>query len=144
MLHLLSRGIAVRDKKILLAHYVEKGYWFLPGGHIEPGESGSAALARECEEEMSLSIVSGPLKTVLEHAYEDRGEMQHEITLLYSFEAEMADIASNVPHLEFRWVSAEEFDGEMKFLPKILRPHIASYLKGDAIPAFVSTLEKGG
>ncbi len=67
MTHLLSRGIAVREGKILLAYYIEKDYWFLPGGHIEPGESGA------------LSLLSGSLKASLKPCLTalESGEVAH-------------------------------------------------------------------
>ncbi|MED1478413.1 NUDIX domain-containing protein, partial [Bacillus pseudomycoides] len=50
--HHLVRGIFIKDSKVLLAQ--AKGYTntFLPGGHIEFGESSKDALIREIEEEL--------------------------------------------------------------------------------------------
>ena len=35
------------------------GLWELPGGRVEPGESDSTALARECWEELGVRVVVG-------------------------------------------------------------------------------------
>ncbi len=131
----------MREGKILLAHYVEKGYWFLPGGHIELGESGARALIRECQEEINITISSPTLLSTFEHAYEDKGEIQHEITLIYAFEAVLEEsVGSQIPHLAFEWVTEEKF-AEMKFLPKALKESIQRYISGEPMPQFVSTLD---
>ena len=141
MTHLLSRGITAREGKILLAYYIEKGYWFLPGGHIEPGESGARALIRECQEEMNINISSPTALTTFEHAYEDKEEIQHEITIIYKFDVALEEnVDSQIPHLTFDWVSEEKF-AEIKFLPKALKEPMQGYLSGETMPQFVSTLE---
>ncbi len=141
MNHLLARGISIQNGKILLAHYVKKEYWFLPGGHIEPGEAGATALVRECKEEMDIDISSCTYVTTFEHAYEDKEEIQHEITLLYTFETSVDEIHSHIDHLAFKWVPEEEF-GTIKFLPKALKENIQKLMEGTKMPSFVSTLEK--
>lgn len=131
----------MRGGKILLANYVEKGYWFLPGGHIELGESGASALVRECKEEMSIDVSNPKLLTTFEHAYEDKGEIQHEITLIYKYEAQAQEtIESQIPHLAFEWITEDRFD-EIKFLPKALKDVVRAYMDGEPMPQFASTLQ---
>lgn len=55
----------VRDGRVLAARRSAPpalaGGWEFPGGKVEPGESAEAALARECREELGVSIAVGAL-----------------------------------------------------------------------------------
>ena len=58
-------GLLVRDGQALLVHRtpdraVFPGVWDFPGGHVEPDETGPAALVRELAEELGIVIASPP------------------------------------------------------------------------------------
>ena len=59
-------GVLVKDGNILLVRHEknEKSYWLLPGGGVDFGESAEAALVREFQEEVGLSIQVGKLVMV--------------------------------------------------------------------------------
>jgi len=50
-----------RGARILLMRRSDNGYWGLPGGYVEPGESVSDAVAREVFEETGVRIRPGRL-----------------------------------------------------------------------------------
>ncbi|AEV85987.1 NUDIX hydrolase [Actinoplanes sp. SE50] len=57
-------GALVRDDQMLLVHRspsrpVHPDVWSLGGGHMEPGETELAALARELDEELGVQMVPG-------------------------------------------------------------------------------------
>jgi 8-oxo-dGTP diphosphatase len=59
-------GAIVKDQvgRLLLiqrGHEPETGRWSLPGGRIEPGESGPQAVVRETREETGLQVTCGAL-----------------------------------------------------------------------------------
>jgi len=50
-IHLIVRAFLTNDEEVVLCRVKGKEWFFLPGGHIENGESVKAALVRElCEE----------------------------------------------------------------------------------------------
>ena len=51
-----SRAIIIHDGKILLTHESNSGWWLLPGGEIEQGESPADCVIREVEEETGLIV----------------------------------------------------------------------------------------
>jgi 8-oxo-dGTP diphosphatase len=58
----VAAAVLVRgDGKVLLAQRLQgtpyPGYWEFPGGKLEPGESASAALARELREELGITVL---------------------------------------------------------------------------------------
>ncbi|MEV4129315.1 NUDIX domain-containing protein [Nocardia sp. NPDC049707] len=100
---------AIRDgDRLLVAREHGKQWAFLPGGHIEPGESVEAALVREIAEELGARAKILGLVAVVEHGYIDDNEItHHEINLV--FDAELADEASSQEaHLEFQWIPTAE------------------------------------
>lgn len=46
----------IKDKKILMVREVDKDFFVLPGGRLEPGESEDQALRREVSEELGIHI----------------------------------------------------------------------------------------
>ena len=49
------------DDRVLMCRLTYKQDWDLPGGVVEVGESPRAAVSREVEEELGLSVAAGPL-----------------------------------------------------------------------------------
>ncbi|HET6946222.1 MAG TPA: NUDIX domain-containing protein, partial [bacterium] len=63
----------VRDGRLLLAHFHGSDHTFLPGGHVEMGESIPAALRREFLEELRVKVGIGPYLGAVEHGWTTRG-----------------------------------------------------------------------
>ena len=51
-----SRAIIVEDGKILLTHERNSGWWLIPGGGLEEGETPETCVIREVEEETGLLV----------------------------------------------------------------------------------------
>ncbi|MBP5330942.1 MAG: serine hydrolase [Lachnospiraceae bacterium] len=58
-----SRAIIVQDGKILLTHELNSGWWLLPGGGMEEGETPEECVVREVEEETGYLV--RPLRSFL-------------------------------------------------------------------------------
>ncbi|SHI23158.1 (deoxy)nucleoside triphosphate pyrophosphohydrolase [Ferrimonas marina] len=66
-------ALLVADDKVLVARRhpesSQGGLWEFPGGKVEPGESHQAALVREIQEELSVTLSVGPFLATSEHRY---------------------------------------------------------------------------
>lgn len=56
--------IAQRMKQAVLG-----GYWELPGGKVEPGETLQQCLRRELREELGITVEAGQALDIIDHAY---------------------------------------------------------------------------
>ena len=66
---ILARGFCVVDHKVLLCIHqkVTSPCYFLPGGHVNDGESAKTCLQREFREEMDMHVDIGAWLGVVEH-----------------------------------------------------------------------------
>ena len=125
----IARGVLYRGHALLLCRNVEKGYLYLPGGHIESGEFGPEALAREFMEETGLSIDVGPCQALFEVVFGDAG---HEINLVFHVE-HRHDLPEQIPSRE-PWIAFEWIDSAA-LVDLDLRPRsIKAWLVGGGTP----------
>lgn len=108
-IEVIARGVLIRGGKVLLCRNIKHGYLYLPGGHVEFGESARAAAAREFLEETGARVQVGNLVMVSEGAFGTRKRAHHEVNLLFHVEqqgggAKAARISSREAHLAFEWV----------------------------------------
>ncbi len=116
-IELIARGLTICQNKVLLCRNIKHGYHFLPGGHIEFGESARIALQRELIEECSLKTTVGPLLLTTEQVFQVKGKIHHEINLVFHMEqlatndSSPADIASNESKIAFDWIDLAAITG---------------------------------
>ncbi len=109
-------AVIFRDGKVLLLKRAKSpghGFWSLPGGRVEFGESLHVALAREVDEEAGLKIDIVALagwREVLPLAGGSGGHY-----LIMSFAARWAanELRLNEEHDDFKWVEPGQF-GDLK------------------------------
>ncbi|MBQ0928630.1 NUDIX domain-containing protein [Saccharopolyspora endophytica] len=125
---LIARALIRHNTRLLLVREKGKSWWFLPGGHREPGEVLEEALRRELLEELGADARLGSLRSVIEHSYTDNGAHHYEVNFLFEVTLDDHDVISREDHLEFGW-------HDMDSLPEV-RP-------GPVVHALSASLESG-
>lgn len=104
----IARGVLVQNGKLLVCQPRKGGRCYLPGGHIEFGETARQALVREIREEMGRDASAGDFLAVAENAFVQNGEPHCEINLFFRLDIPGLPVASDPPACEewiaFRWV----------------------------------------
>jgi len=103
----------VRDGRVLAARRsapaATVGGWEFPGGKVEPGESPSAALIRECLEELGVTVRVGELL--------GSADIAADLVLrVYAAVLEAGEPQPLEDHDELRWLTAAELD-DVAWLP---------------------------
>ena len=120
----IARGVCVRDGKLLLCRAKGGKSTYLPGGHIEFGETGRAALVREMKEELGVDSTTGDFLGALENSFIQNGKPHAEINLIYELKlADGADaglLESQEDWIEFLWQDLGDLES-VKLLPEAFR-----------------------
>ena len=98
----IARGICVRDGKLLLCRAKGGATTYLPGGHIEFGETGRQALVREMKEETGCAAAAGHFRGVVENQFLQHGKPHAEINLVYEMTVE-GEVAAQEDWIDFVW-----------------------------------------
>ena len=125
----IARGVCVADGKILLCFPKDRSYAYLPGGHIEFGETGRVALVREMKEETGLDATAGDLLGVVESSFVQKGEQHCEINLIYKMSlvsclSSSSQVASCEDWICFDWIDCDKIESV-----NLLPPEMKSYCR---------------
>ena len=128
----IARGVCIKDGRVLLCLPKDRSYSYLPGGHIEFGETGREALVREMKEETGLDATAGDLLGVVESSFVQKGEKHCEINLIYKMSLGGLEGLGGLGGLEglesmedwicFDWVSCDKIDSA-NLLPPEMKQH---------------------
>lgn len=108
-IEIIARGALIRGGSVLVCRSTKHGYAYLPGGHVEFGETAETALARELDEECGLRVRAKDCAIVHEHIFEQRGTRRQEYTLVFHMEhlgapEALEEVRSREEDLAFEWM----------------------------------------
>ena len=105
-------------KEVLLQQRSDNGWWGLPGGGMDPGESLAECTVREVYEETGLFVYTGCLVKVYSEisdytvvAYPDGNIVQY-VAALYICYKESGDLRISDESLDVGYFSQDEFPGK--------------------------------
>ena len=118
----IARGVAVVDGRLLLCRAKGSATSYLPGGHIEFGETGREALVREIREELGVEAEAGRFMGVVENSFMQHGKPHAEINLVYElrFARPPAEPRSAEDWITFEWRDLADLDSA-GLLPEAFR-----------------------
>ena len=116
----IARGVCVRDGKLLLCRAKGGSSTYLPGGHIEFGETGRLALVREVREELGVESETGAFLGAVENSFMQHGKPHAEINLVYELKIAAAELKSCEDWIEFEWCALDGLDAA-NLLPSAFR-----------------------
>jgi 8-oxo-dGTP diphosphatase len=104
-IEVIGRGLLVERGRVLLCRSVAKGYYYLPGGHVEMGEAAADAVVRELKEECGMAVEVGDCRLVAEGVFETKKKRHHEVNLVFHVKRSGEDqVKSLEPDITFDWV----------------------------------------
>ena len=142
--HLICRAVILQNHHILLARQKGADNTFLPGGHIEIGESAKNALKRELKEELNFEIKVNRYLGAVEADWEKAEVKHYEINHIFmadiiNLETTNNNLTSFENHLEFKWSLVDDLD-DHNLLPHPLISLIKNLVDGDNSIWWESTL----
>jgi 8-oxo-dGTP pyrophosphatase MutT (NUDIX family) len=147
-IHVLSRGVIIDQDHILLCKTLDLpiSFYFLPGGHVEHGESVETSLLRELMEETGAHCKIKRFLGCLEYSFEPGHSSichNHEYNFIFEVESESLKSNHKIPqlekHIELIWVPLHQLS-VIDFRAEPLRELVPQWLKTPASDVFRSVM----
>ncbi len=135
-IEILVRGAMIHRNRLLVCRTLNDPLVYLPGGHLEFGETARTALGREIQEELGLTAQVKRFLGAVQHTFVQKGDRHWEINLV--FEMQIHDLQNGdvlqaaEPHLSFDWVPLNQCRAA-KLEPAVLCDRLPGWLKDEAV-----------
>ena len=132
VIEVIARGFLMdQSHRVLLCRNVKNGYRFLPGGHVEPGESAARALQREFKEECGLRVRVLEALLCHEQRFDDGKKNRHEFNVVFHVEqagrGSLAELKSREAKIAFDWIPRSGLV-RSRLLPRALIPTLRAWM----------------
>ncbi len=147
-IHVLSRGVIIDQDHILLCKTLDLpiSFYFLPGGHVEHGESVETSLLRELMEETGAKCKIKRFLGCLEYSFEPGHSSichNHEYNFIFEIESDDLKTSNKIPkledHIELIWMSLSRLS-EIDFRAEPLKTLIPEWLNSPLNNSFKSEM----
>ena len=146
-IHVLSRAVVLEDSQLLVCKTQDlpKNFYFLPGGHVEHGESAEQGLLREMVEEAQAECRFKRFLGCLEYAFEPGHSSichNHEYTFIFQLESDTLKpnlpLAQPLGHLKLMWLPLSSIS-DVDFRAEPLKKILPEWLYGKSHQSFCSS-----
>ena len=147
-IHVLCRGVIIDQGYILLCKTLDLpiSFYFLPGGHVEHGESAETSLLRELMEETGAHCKIKRFLGCLEYSFEPGHSSichNHEYNFIFEAESESLKRKHKIPqlekHIELIWVPLSQLS-KIDFRAEPLRELVLQWLEKPVSDVFRSVM----
>ncbi len=147
-IHVLSRGVLIEEGQILLCKTLDLpvNFYFLPGGHVEEGESAYDTVLREFREEVGAECSIKRFLGCLEYSFEPGYSSiyhEHEYNFIFELGSNSLKPGKPIPQLEAHiacvWVPLSQLS-EIDFRAEPLKEFVPAWLRAPASEAFRSEM----
>lgn len=138
----IARAIITDETKtkILFCAPTNHAYFYLPGGHVEFGESAASALVREFREETGVAADEGQLRFIgaAENIFMQGNELRHKINIyfeaggIFSGNEEPASLEKEI---SFHWLKRKDIR-DFPVLPEELKNFLSEWTPGKRLQNF--------
>ena len=127
-----SRCLIVKGDSIVLCRHIAGGYYFLPGGGLEMGETLNQCIARELNEEMGVAesdikIHDGILMAIENQGYDSNGKFLYGIEVVKRVDINTDDITSKEDLIDFETVKISDIKNT-KLYPDVIKKWLVETL----------------